>query len=68
MNRAATDALKSCPFCGNPGDIEHGPASQASGSYVAYRGWCDYCGFGLSWTTDEREAIAAWNTRALNHA
>lgn len=56
--------LLPCPFCGKPGDIEQGPASQASGSHCAYRGWCDQCCYGLDWTTDHRESITAWNTRA----
>lgn len=57
-------SLKICPFCGGPGDIEQGPASQASGSFCSYRGWCDHCRFGLEWTTDQREAIDAWNRRS----
>lgn len=56
-------SLLPCPFCGNTGDIEQGPASQASGSHCSFRGWCDYCCFGLEWTTDQAEAIAAWNRR-----
>ena len=57
--------LKSCPFCGGVGDLESQPSySQAANTYNRYRGWCDRCGFGLDWHSDEADAITAWNTRA----
>lgn len=78
MDEVEKVALKPCPFCGSGPARSPGRYTQASFSGVeVIRDWrepptysvqCGTCGASGSPERTEVEAIAAWNTRALDEA
>lgn len=66
MSAGHTELLP-CPFCGGEAELLHEDAMRGLGKSVSV--WCPNCGArtGKSWSGN-REAIAAWNTRAIEAA
>lgn len=56
------ERIKSCPFCGCWGEIEH-----ESNEVISGEDWvhvvCQECGASSGWYLDEQQAITAWNRR-----
>ena len=55
-------SIKSCPFCGGCGEIEH-EQNEAIGGEDWLHVVCQECGASSGWYLDEQQAISAWNMR-----